>query len=53
MLAGLLYLGSGIGLALIRFTRDHGWQSPNLAASKWPWLLGAIFLVAFWGLLLY
>ena len=42
MLAGLLYLGSGIGLALIRFTRDRGWQSPNLAAAEWPWLLGAI-----------
>lgn len=42
MLAGLLYLGSGLGLALIRFARDRGWQSPNLETSEWPWLLGAI-----------
>jgi len=42
MLAGLLYLGSGIGLALIRFIRDRGWQSSKLAATEWPWLLGAI-----------
>jgi drug/metabolite transporter (DMT)-like permease len=43
MLAGLLYLGSGIGLALIRLIRDKGWKSPHLAVSEWPWLLGAIF----------
>ncbi len=42
MLAGLLYLGSGIGLALLRIIRDRGWQSPNLGAAEWPWLLGAI-----------
>jgi drug/metabolite transporter (DMT)-like permease len=42
MLAGLLYLGSGIGLTLIRSIRDRGWQSPNLATPEWPWLLGAI-----------
>jgi drug/metabolite transporter (DMT)-like permease len=42
MLAGLLYLGSGIGLILIRSIRDRGWLSPNLATPEWPWLLGAI-----------
>lgn len=42
MLAGLLYIGSGLGLALIRLIRDRGWQSPNLETSEWPWLLGAI-----------
>lgn len=43
LLAGLLYLGSGLGLTLIRLVRDSGWQSPGLATSEWPWLLGAIF----------
>jgi drug/metabolite transporter (DMT)-like permease len=42
MLAGLLYLGSGVGLALIRLIRDRGWQSPNIDAYEWPWLLGAV-----------
>ena len=44
MLAGLLYLGSGIGLTLIRLVRDRGWKSPSLATTEWPWLLGAILL---------
>lgn len=43
LLAGLLYLGSGLGLALVRIVRDRGWQSSGLARSEWPWLLGAIF----------
>lgn len=42
LLAGLLYLGSGIGLTLIRLTRDRGWRSPNIGRAEWPWLLGAI-----------
>ncbi|HEU0197591.1 MAG TPA: DMT family transporter [Nevskiaceae bacterium] len=42
LLAGLLYLGSGIGLALIRLIRDRGWRSPALNAHKWLWLLLAI-----------
>src|ERR1700722_5903872 len=42
MLAGLLYLGSGLGLWLIRTLRDRGWSAPGLAAGEWPWLLGAI-----------
>ena len=42
LLAGLLYLGSGLGLTVIRFVRDRGWQSPGLQAHEWPWLLGAI-----------
>lgn len=28
VLAGLLYLGSGAGLALARVLRDHGWRAP-------------------------
>ena len=42
LLAGLLYLGSGIGLTLIRLIRDRHWQSSGLIGSEWPWLLGAI-----------
>ena len=42
LLAGLLYLGSGIGLTLIRLLRDRGWQATRLPRAEWPWLLGAI-----------
>ncbi len=42
LLAGLLYLGSGIGLLGTRVIRDRGWRAPRLAASEWPWLAGAI-----------
>lgn len=42
LLGGLLYLGSGIGLALVRFVRDRGWKASGLARAEWPWLLGAI-----------
>lgn len=42
LLAGLLYLGSGLGLSLIRLLRDRGWSSPRMAGPDWPWLLGAI-----------
>ncbi|MBV4505624.1 DMT family transporter [Pseudomonas sp. BW13M1] len=42
LLAGLLYLGSGVGLTLVRLVRDRSWQRPGLPAGEWPWLLGAI-----------
>ena len=42
LLAGLLYLGSGIGLTIARLIRDRGWRSAGLLAREWPWLLGAI-----------
>jgi len=42
MLAGLLYLGSGLGLSLMRLLRDHGWQPSGVPRHEWPWLLGAI-----------
>ncbi|WP_263262179.1 DMT family transporter [Pseudomonas sp. RIT-PI-S] len=48
LLAGLLYLGSGVGLAATRVIRDRGWRASGLAAGEWPWLLGAI---AFGGIL--
>jgi len=42
LLAGLLYLGSGVGLAIVRCVRDRGWQRTGLTAREWPWLLGAV-----------
>ena len=48
LLAGLLYLGSGVGLAGVRLIRDRGWKPSGLSPSEWPWLLGAI---AFGGIL--
>ena len=42
MLAGLLYLGSGIGLWTVRLIRDRGFAALGLPAREWPWLLGAI-----------
>ena len=42
LLAGLLYLGSGIGLGLIRTVRDRGWHAPSMTPKEWLWLLLAI-----------
>lgn len=42
LLAGLLYLGSGIGLSAARLLRDRGWRTPALAPAEWLWLLLAI-----------
>lgn len=45
LLAGLLYLGSGVGLGLGRLVAQHrGWRSSEVAlrACDVPWLLGAI-----------
>ena len=42
LLAGLLYLGSGFGLWIIRLVRDRGFGAPKLPAREWPWLIGAI-----------
>lgn len=42
LLAGLLYLGSGAGLALIRLVRDRGWHAPGMTQREWSWLLLAI-----------
>lgn len=44
LLAGLLYLGSGIGLGLIRLARDRGWRTPSMSRREWMWLLIAIGL---------
>src|SRR3990167_1784907 len=42
LLAGLLYLGSGIGLVLARLIKDRGWHSSGLLNKEWLWLIGAI-----------
>jgi len=42
LLAGLLYLGSGVGLLIVRLIRDGGWRSVNLAPGEYRWLGGAI-----------
>jgi drug/metabolite transporter (DMT)-like permease len=42
LLAGLLYLGSGIGLGLTRLVRDRGWSTPAITRGEWLWLLLAI-----------
>lgn len=43
LLAGLLYLGSGLGLTLARLVRDGGIKTSGIPNNEWPWLLGAIF----------
>lgn len=42
LLAGLLYLGSGLGLTLARVIRDRGLKPSGLPRGEWPWLLGAV-----------
>jgi drug/metabolite transporter (DMT)-like permease len=43
LLGGLLYLGSGVGLGVIRLIRDRGWRPSGLLRSEWLWFLTAIF----------
>jgi drug/metabolite transporter (DMT)-like permease len=61
MLAGLLYLGAGIGLSLVFFTRGviHGGERPSVSLNRQdlPWLAGAVAaggiiapLLLMWGL---
>ncbi|MBI4694349.1 MAG: EamA family transporter [Gammaproteobacteria bacterium] len=42
LLAGLLYLGSGLGLTLLRLLGPGGRTRGRLAAGDWPWLGAAI-----------
>src|SRR5262245_6992627 len=42
LLAGFLYLGSGIGLWIVRLVRDRGFKPVSLSRAELPWLLGAI-----------
>jgi len=41
-LAGLLYLGSGVGLFSYRLLRDRGWTTTGLARSDVKWLSASI-----------
>ena len=59
VLAGLLYLGSGIGLALLRLAPGRGerLREARLARGDWGWLAGAILsggvvapVLLLWGL---
>jgi drug/metabolite transporter (DMT)-like permease len=43
LLAGLLYLGSGTGLAIARIVRDRGWHASGFTRVEWPWFIGAVF----------
>ena len=38
LIAGLLYLGSGIGVSALRLIQDRGWSATGLKAGDWPWL---------------
>lgn len=38
LIAGLLYLGSGLGVSLLRVVQDRGWSATGLASRDWPWL---------------
>ncbi|TAL58889.1 MAG: DMT family transporter [Legionella sp.] len=42
LLAGLLYVGSGVGLIVIRLIKDRGWNHSDLVKKDWLWLTGAI-----------
>jgi drug/metabolite transporter (DMT)-like permease len=48
LLAGLLYLGSGLGLAAVLLARRAssrgaaGAAMPGIARAEWPWLAGAV-----------
>jgi drug/metabolite transporter (DMT)-like permease len=42
LLAGFLYLGSGIGLWTIRLARDRRLGAPRMPAGDWRWFLCAI-----------
>jgi drug/metabolite transporter (DMT)-like permease len=44
LLAGLLYLGSGLGLTVVRGVRDRGVALPAMSGQQWCWLVGAITL---------
>jgi drug/metabolite transporter (DMT)-like permease len=59
VLAGLLYLGSGLGLALLRLATDRSerFREAQPTANDWGWLAGAIFsggvvapVLLLWGL---
>lgn len=38
LIAGLLYLGSGAGVSVMRWMQDRGWSATGLAGRDWVWL---------------
>lgn len=38
LIAGLLYLGSGIGVGALRLLQDRGWLATGLVGRDWVWL---------------
>lgn len=42
LLAGLLYLGSGLGLFIFRFAKDFSWQPTGLLKKDGYWLIASI-----------
>jgi len=38
LIAGLLYLGSGVGVSAMRWMQDHGWSATGLVGRDWLWL---------------
>jgi drug/metabolite transporter (DMT)-like permease len=38
LIAGLLYLGSGVGVSALRWAQDRGWSATGLTARDWPWV---------------
>jgi drug/metabolite transporter (DMT)-like permease len=42
LLAGLLYLGSGLGLSILRMLRGQRTGEAPLERTGWPWLAGAV-----------
>jgi drug/metabolite transporter (DMT)-like permease len=39
LIAGLLYLGSGVGVSALRWVQDRGWSATGLTASDLPWVV--------------
>jgi drug/metabolite transporter (DMT)-like permease len=44
LIAGLLYLGSGLGVSALRLIQDRRWSATGIAAGDWPWLALAILV---------
>lgn len=42
VIAGLLYLGSGLGLGATRLSRDRCWKASGLSRADWGWFACAI-----------
>ncbi len=38
LIAGLLYLGSGVGVGAMRWVQDRGWSPTGLVGRDWVWL---------------